>query len=565
MKAKEFCAAVKVGDIALVQQMVQTSPQLVHNACEESMGLPLHTAVLNRDAAMTRLLMESGADARLGIWPHRDATTAHIIACDRGYDDVLLAIEESERSRRRAASVPNAPIDLRSDQINRAILQDHSDDAIAILQSDLSLVGACNIGQPINGIDCRRLRDGATPLHAAAWKHNTRMVRWLIQHGACVDAQDCTGQTPLDYAATMAGWSSHGRDFAYLENSTLDPACFVETVRLLREKGVELTSYSAVATGDREAINRLHREGRLHNNDYGRGGLLAIAVKVNRIEMVALLLDLGFDANEPNEHSNKESISGVPLWFASMCGRHDIAELLISRGADVNAVFNGNADALSCAEVTGDEKMQSLLLKHGARITVERVAGRKDRVTARAILEGKIPGSSLNVDNPTHTELAEQMLWAAGSCDEEIVRMCLRHIHRLPGDPWWNYVLMHATRLECMKLILEHGVDPDVPGVGGHSTLQHLASASARDDNRTDRAALLLNVGASLQKRDELLNSSPLGWACRWGRMELVDLYLGRGAPVNEMEADLWATPLAWASRYAHRAVADRLRAHGAK
>lgn len=204
MKATEFCAAVKVGDIALVQQMVQTSPQLVHNACEESIGLPLHTAVLNRDAAMTRLLMESGADARFGIWPHRDATTAHIIACDRGYDDVLLAIEESERSRRRAASVPNAPIDLRSDQINRAILQDHCDDAIAILQSDLSLVGACNIGQPINGIDCRRLPDGATPLHAAAWKHNTRMVRWLIQHGACVDAQDCTGQTPLDYAATMA-------------------------------------------------------------------------------------------------------------------------------------------------------------------------------------------------------------------------------------------------------------------------------------------------------------------------------------------------------------------------
>lgn len=248
-----------------------------------------------------------------------------------------------------------------------------------------------------------------------------------------------------------------------------------------------------------------------------------------------------------------------------MCGRYDIAELLISRGADVNAVFNGNADALSCAEVTGDEKMQSLLLKHGARITVERVAGRKDRVTARAILEGDIPGSSLNVDNPTHTELAEQMLWAAGSCYEEIVRMCLRHVHRLPRDPWWNYVLMHATRLECMKLILEHGVDPDVPGVGGHSTLQHLASASARDDNRTDRAALLLNAGASLQKRDELLNSSPLGWACRWGRMELVDLYLGRGAPVSEMEADFWATPLAWASRYAHRAVADRLRADGAK
>ena len=128
----------------------------------------------------------------------------------------------------------------------------------------------------------------------------------------------------------------------------------------------------------------------------GRGGLLSIAVKVNRIDMVSVLLDLGLDPNESVEEDDGGRVAGAPLWFASMCGRYEIAELLVSRGADVNAVNNGNADALCCAETTGDEQMQALLLNRGARITVERVAGHKDRETARAILEGRIPGSSLN-------------------------------------------------------------------------------------------------------------------------------------------------------------------------
>jgi ankyrin repeat protein len=248
-----------------------------------------------------------------------------------------------------------------------------------------------------------------------------------------------------------------------------------------------------------------------------------------------------------------------------MCGRYEIAELLISRGADVSAVLNGNGDAMCCAETTGDEQMQALLMKHGARITVERVAGLKDHKTARAILEGRIPGTSLNVEEPTLTDLAEQMLWAAGSCDAEIVRMCLPYMTRKPDDYWWNYVLMHATLPESFKLVLDHGVDPDVPGVGGHTTLHHLATATASDEHRITRATLLLDTGASLRKRDLLLKSTPLGWACRWGRIELVKVYLGRGADVVESDAEAWATPLAWATKCGHREIIDLLRLHGTK
>ena len=60
-----------------------------------------------------------------------------------------------------------------------------------------------------------------------------------------------------------------------------------------------------------------------------------------------------------------------------------------------------------------------------------------------------------------------------------------------------------------------------------------------------------------------MLKSTPLGWACRWGRIGLVQLYLDRGADTLEPDADPWATPLAWAMKGGHAAIAELLRAHG--
>jgi ankyrin repeat protein len=62
-------------------------------------------------------------------------------------------------------------------------------------------------------------------------------------------------------------------------------------------------------------------------------------------------------------------------------------------------------------------------------------------------------------------------------------------------------------------------------------------------------ATILLDAGARLDVRDNLLKSTPLGWACRWGRVEMVKLFLARGADPVEAEAEPWATPHAWAEK----------------
>ena len=78
-------------------------------------------------------------------------------------------------------------------------------------------------------------------------------------------------------------------------------------------------------------------------------------------------------------------------------------------------------------------------------------------------------------------------------------------------------------------------------------------------DERLRFATMLLDAGARLDIHDHLLDSTPLGWACRWGRVELVQLLLDRGADPVEADAPAWATPMAWAERMNHPAAADLL------
>jgi len=310
-----FCAAVEAGDRATVRKLAKARPELVNAQREGGFGerTSLHYAVLNRDSKMTCLLMELGGDARAGIWPHRDATTAHTIAQERGYHEIVAIIEREEQRRRTELSSRGATIGAKTDEIHRAILEGRHDEAKRILESDLSLVGACNLR-------------GATPLHVAARVQETSMVEWLLERQAPVDAKDGEGRTPLDYAAFVAGWSAHGREFSYMENSRKVPARFHETARLLRSKGAELTPRAAVAIGDHEAVLQMHREGRLKNDiDIFRGGLVAIAVRVNRIDMVSLLLDLGLDPDADSW--------ATPLAWATKGGHADIVDLLRSHGA----------------------------------------------------------------------------------------------------------------------------------------------------------------------------------------------------------------------------------------
>jgi ankyrin repeat protein len=538
--------AVKGGDAARVRVLLNARPELIAmDMADNDEHRALHYAVLRRDAAMVKLLMEAGADARKGVYPHRDATSALAIARDRGYSDIVAVIEEEERLRRAELTCPNATISPVQDQISQAISNGDNSAAIRLLEADASVIQACD-------------REGATPLHVAAQAANKGLVAWLLNRHAPVRKQDVNGLTPLDRAA-LSAHPHNGR-----------AKQFPRIAELLLEHGAELTIRAAVALADTTRVRELVRANPavLHEIHWTNGGLLSLAVNHGHVEIVRLLLDLGADVDERlmlDELEEPTPSWGTPLWYASLAGQRDIVELLLDRGADPNANVYASGWPLRNAWGHKDDSVKRLLLARGAKLQPYMIAEAHDVDEARRLLEAD-----------TSEELAREFAWSAADhgCPA-IVELALKRLNWRSDDPRWHWILIqpirgvgtthpdHEGHFKSMAVLLEHGIDANVSRFG--QTALHFATATHGELSGAERArfaAMLLDHGARLDLRDELLKSTPLGWACRWGHRELVDFLLSRNAPINEPDAEPWATPRAWAEKMKHESVLAVLRQH---
>ena len=172
---------------------------------------------------------------------------------------------------------------------------------------------------------------GLTPLHYAASAGHNDIVELLIERGANVNATDSgKGATPLDYA--------HLRDHEEV----------IET----------LNAHNA---------QREHEKG---GKGIGQSSLIHDAALDGDIDEVQRQLDAGVD---PNLKSSK---GATPLFYAVYGGHLEIVELLITRGADVNAVYLNNS-VLDQAHSYDDQEMVELLEAHGAEVA-DKVSGKGD-------------------------------------------------------------------------------------------------------------------------------------------------------------------------------------------
>jgi ankyrin repeat protein len=253
----------------------------------------------------------------------------------------------------------------------------------------------------------------------------------------------------------------------------------------------------------------------------------------------------------------------MPLWYAALAGRLDIVRLLLDRGADPNANVYASGWPLGNAWGHEDESVKRLLLERGAKLQPYMVAEMHDVDGAKQLLAANPP-----------EDVVHELLWSAADhgCPE-IVSLALPHLKWPLDDLRWYWVLMQPPRDEgrdeadnealfrCMDILLQHGIDPNIRRFG--QTILHFIAArhgSRSDAARVRFAAMLLDHGARLDLRDDLLKSTPLGWACRWGREGMVRLLIERGAPVHEPEAEPWATPEAWAQTMKQEGVIAILR-----
>jgi ankyrin repeat protein len=303
-------------------------------------------------------------------------------------------------------------------------------------------------------------------------------------------------------------------------------------------------------------------------------------VESDRPDMLALLLDLGLDPDERERVAGLEEVVlswGEPLRQCAISGRLTMAEMLLKHGANPNTNVYAASSAMYEAHARKDWATVHLLERHGGVVnaTTAGYLGLADRATQLLQDEaaGRLAEGAVSPGGSVATAL---LVSAADGGHVELVRMALDHIDWPRGDARWHSMLMRPfgrhlagerdRYLACFRMILERaGVN--VPGRFGRTMLHDVAAAWPRPpmgpEERVAYATTLLDAGARMDIRDDLLKSTPLGWACRWGRVELVTLLLERGADSIEVDAEAWATPRAWAEKMKHDAVILLLRKGG--
>jgi ankyrin repeat protein len=548
---KRLVEAVRANNAAEVSAILNVRPELVNTVEASNYEFTaLHYAVFARMPEMTRLLMRHGADPHAGISPHNEATTARTIAAERGYDEIAEIIREEEA--RREAGRPAAE-DVPA-ELMQALGGADEEGVIGFVDRLPELVRFEMPGS-------RR-----TLLHLASALLMPRLARVLLDRGAAVNAKTSDGATPLDVLGLFCDSSERASGAAAV-------------AKLLLDRGAARTLRAAVILGDTEALRAGLSGSARHTPEDDQGWLLRLAVDYDRLDILKLLLDSGLD---PDARARVEGVDevtftwGMPLYQCARYGKHAMAEILLERGADPNAQVYASGTPLSEAYGQRDDEMVALLERYGGKSNPS-MAGLYRRKDLALQLLAEHGDTRLPDDGFSSGTVAEQLAGAAArGGDPEILRIGIERVNWPDGDerwygplsgplgfwnhwigPWCHQEWDRGGYLDCFKIILERVGRPVKRGRFGTTLLHGIVTMGdhVTPEERTAFAEAAIDAGAPLDARDELLKSTPIGWACRWGREELVRLFLERGADPVEADAEPWARPMAWAQKKGHTRI----------
>jgi ankyrin repeat protein len=452
--------------------------------------------------------------------------------------------------------------------------------AAAIRDGDLGGVRAMLAARPeLVNVD-QAENDERKPLHIAVLARQTEIVRLLMQRGADPHLgiwphRDATGALTMadergDVEIATIIRDEESRRTQVRPESLDAEATVISQPFLVSKRDDETTARDAIASGDAAWLRARHAEGRLSS----QSGLVTHAVNVQRPEMLSLLLELGLDPDERGRVGGLDEdvpTWGDPLREAAIAGRRDLVQILLDHGANPDTNVYAASSALFEAHKRGDGQMKQLLEERGARFGPTFVGELGLVENAAQLLAAETANGA---GQPS--AVARDLIWGAlGSPSPEIIRLALPHVGWPRDDGQWHgllenglYLGPHSDRvrhLESFRLVLER-CDPDVRSRRGTTLLHEVTAARGglTADDRVAYATVLLDAGARLDVRDDLLESTPLGWACRWGRIELVRRFLARGADPVEGDAPPWARPAAWARKKQRDDALAELRRAGA-
>ncbi|KAF5620814.1 CAMK kinase [Fusarium sp. NRRL 52700] len=228
-------------------------------------------------------------------------------------------------------------------------------------------------------------------------------------------------------------------------------------------------------------------------------------IEAGNIDMTRMLVDLGADVNSADSNVQSPLHSYTPLQLAARNGRAEIAELLLEKGANIEAAHIVDASTpLNFAVSMKHAAVTSLLLDNGANVEA------RSRGGVRALHSAAWSGSEalleLLLQHGAYIEATDHagrtpLMMAAEQGHLEAVRLLLgrnAHFNRTsvstPGP------LIEAARAgheAVVKVLLEKDAAIEARDPSGDTALVHAVRG-----NREAVVALLLRMGANAYAED---------------------------------------------------------------
>ena len=432
--------------------------------------------------------------------------------------------------------------------------------------------------------------DGLTALHAAVYADRLDITEALLAAGAKATAGDRYGVTPLYLAAVNGN--------AEIIRRLLDAGADANGV----DAGGETVLMTATRTGSPAALKALLERGATvdaREPEFQQTALM-IAVREDHDEAVGALLAAGASPNVqtrkgpipafvlpckgtgcgsegvginrgglPDRGRRAEAKGGMtPLLYAARDGRVAIARRLIDAGADIELSEVNGIRPLLMAALNNKMDVARLLISKHADINADDFWGRTP-------LWAAVEYRNLDMNNVVEDDPKDN------GVDRAPILVFIKELidaganvnartRELPPARRWLYSLNDVSWVDftgqtpflraalsgdttTMKLLVQHGADPNLPTLAGTTPLMAAAGVNwtvqqtytESPQARIDAVNLCLELGADVNATNSMGLTALLGAANR-GSNEIIEILVKRGARLDIKDKE-GRTPLRWA------------------